>query len=267
MNWRTDALAYANTCHAAEVEVDVETGAVHILNYVALQDSGVLINPMLVEGQMQGGIAHGIGNALYEWMGYDDAAQPVTTTFADYLLPTATEIPSMTTIFKETPSPLNPLGAKGAGEVDHPDRRRDHQCDRGCAAAVQRAHRPGAAAAAEDRGDDPERRKIAAAPKHCGSVDHRVFIEVERDWIVRRRVLGPKLPEIEAELVLGYRSEQVSIGRQGAVVGDLVAAVGRLARRSRNILRRHSAGAGHDIHDLLAADPAGVALVVVRMRR
>jgi carbon-monoxide dehydrogenase large subunit len=117
VNWRTDALAYANTCHAAEVEVDIETGAVHILSYVALQDSGVLINPMLVEGQMQGGIAHGIGNALFEWMGYDDDAQPVTTTFADYLLPTATEIPTMTTLFKETPSPLNPLGAKGAGEV------------------------------------------------------------------------------------------------------------------------------------------------------
>jgi aerobic carbon-monoxide dehydrogenase large subunit len=117
VNWRTDALAYANACHAAEVEVDIETGAVRILNYVALQDSGVLINPMLVDGQMQGGIAHGIGNALFEWMGYDDDAQPVTTTFADYLLPTATEIPHMTTLFKETPSPLNPLGAKGAGEV------------------------------------------------------------------------------------------------------------------------------------------------------
>ena len=117
VNWRTDALAYANTCHAAEVEVDIETGAVRITNYVALQDSGVLINPMLVEGQVQGGIAHGIGNALFEWMGYDDAAQPVTTTFADYLLPTATEIPNMTAIFQETPSPLNPLGCKGAGEV------------------------------------------------------------------------------------------------------------------------------------------------------
>ncbi|MGH6770613.1 MAG: xanthine dehydrogenase family protein molybdopterin-binding subunit [Xanthobacteraceae bacterium] len=117
VNWRTDALAYANACHAAEVEVDIETGAVRILNYCALQDSGVLINPMLVDGQVQGGIAHGIGNALYEWMGYDDAAQPVTTTFADYLLPTACEVPAMTTLFKQTPSPLNPLGAKGAGEV------------------------------------------------------------------------------------------------------------------------------------------------------
>jgi carbon-monoxide dehydrogenase large subunit len=117
VNWRTDSLTYANACHAAEVEVDVETGAVRIINYFALQDSGVLINPMIVDGQVQGGIAHGIGNALYEWMGYDDAAQPVTTTFADYLLPTSTEVPTMTTLFKETPSPLNPLGVKGAGEV------------------------------------------------------------------------------------------------------------------------------------------------------
>jgi carbon-monoxide dehydrogenase large subunit len=117
VNWRTDALAYANACHAAEVEVDIETGGVRIVNYVALQDSGVLINPMLVEGQVQGGVAHGVGNALYEWMGYDDSAQPVTTTFADYLLPTATEVPAMTTLFTQTPSPLNPLGAKGAGEV------------------------------------------------------------------------------------------------------------------------------------------------------
>jgi carbon-monoxide dehydrogenase large subunit len=117
VNWRTDALAYANACHVAEVEVDVETGEAHILRYFALQDSGTLINPMMVDGQMHGAIAHGIGNALFEWMGYDSAAQPVTTTFADYLLTTATEIPTMTTMFKETPSPLNPIGCKGAGEV------------------------------------------------------------------------------------------------------------------------------------------------------
>src|SRR5256886_17673648 len=72
---------------------------------------------MIVEGQLVGGAAHAIGNALYEWMGYDDTAQPLTTTFADYLLPAANEVPMMTTMFKETPSPLNPLGAKGAGEV------------------------------------------------------------------------------------------------------------------------------------------------------
>src|SRR5947207_6274832 len=114
---RIDDLAYANSCHVAEVEVDVETGAVRILRYHALQDSGTLINPMMVEGQLHGALAHGIGNALFEWMGYDERGQPVTTTFADYLLPTATELPTMTAMFRQTPSPLNPLGAKGAGEV------------------------------------------------------------------------------------------------------------------------------------------------------
>jgi carbon-monoxide dehydrogenase large subunit len=117
VNWRTDALAYANACHVAEVEVDPATGAVKLINYVALQDSGTLINPMLVDGQVRGGVAHGIGNAVLEWMGYDERGQPVTTTFADYRLPSATEVPEIKTLYKETPSPLNPLGAKGAGEV------------------------------------------------------------------------------------------------------------------------------------------------------
>jgi carbon-monoxide dehydrogenase large subunit len=117
VNWRTDALTYANACHVAEVEVDPDTGGVKILNYVAMQDSGILINPMLVDGQVRGGVAHGIGNAVLEWMGFDESAQPVTTTFADYLLPGAMEVPTITTLYKQTPSPLNPLGAKGAGEV------------------------------------------------------------------------------------------------------------------------------------------------------
>ncbi len=115
--FRTDTLAYANACHAAEVEVDTETGEVHILRYVALQDSGKLVNPLIVDGQVHGGIAHGLGNALLEWMGYDDAGQPLTTNFADYLLPTAPTFPMFETQYQETPSPLNPLGAKGAGEV------------------------------------------------------------------------------------------------------------------------------------------------------
>jgi carbon-monoxide dehydrogenase large subunit len=117
VNHRTDALSYANGCHACEVEVDAETGEVKILRYVAMQDSGILINPMMVEGQIHGGVAHGIGNALYEWMGYDEAGQPVTTTFADYLLPTSTEVPMLDTLYKETRSPLNPLGVKGVGEA------------------------------------------------------------------------------------------------------------------------------------------------------
>jgi carbon-monoxide dehydrogenase large subunit len=115
--FRTDALAYANACHAAEVEVDPETGEVRILRYLALQDSGTLVNPLIVDGQVHGGIAHGTGNALLEWMGYDDACQPLTTSFADYLLPTAPMFPIFETQYQQTPSPLNPLGAKGAGEV------------------------------------------------------------------------------------------------------------------------------------------------------
>jgi carbon-monoxide dehydrogenase large subunit len=108
--------AYCNGTHIVEVEVDPETGAVQILNYTVAHDSGTLINPLIVDGQIQGGVAHGIGNALLEWMGYDANAQPVTTSFADYLLPGACDVPSIKAVHLETPSPLNPLGVKGAGE-------------------------------------------------------------------------------------------------------------------------------------------------------
>jgi carbon-monoxide dehydrogenase large subunit len=111
-----NALTYGMGCHAVEVEVDVETGRVRILHYVVVNDSGKLINPMIVEGQLVGGTAHAIGNALYEWMGYDDGAQPLTTTFADYLLPSSTEVPNIELHFLQSPSPLNPLGVKGVGE-------------------------------------------------------------------------------------------------------------------------------------------------------
>ena len=115
-NFITDALAYCNGCHVCEAEVDPETGAVTLLNYAVVHDSGVLVNPTIVTGQVQGGIAHGIGNAMFEWMGYDDTAQPVTTTFAEYLLPSAPELPNFDITFHQSPSPLNPLGVKGAGE-------------------------------------------------------------------------------------------------------------------------------------------------------
>jgi carbon-monoxide dehydrogenase large subunit len=115
--FRTDALAYSNGCHVVEVEVDIETGGVHIVRYIAIQDSGRRVNPLIVEGQVHGGICHGIGNAMFEWMGYDAGAQPITTTFADYLLTTATELPRFETLYKESPSPNNPLGVKGVGEV------------------------------------------------------------------------------------------------------------------------------------------------------
>ncbi len=108
--------AYCNGVHVAEVEVDAETGGVHILNYSVVHDSGHLINPLIVDGQIQGGVAHGVGNALLEWMGYGDDAQPLTTSFADYALPSACSLPNIQTVHMETPSPLNPLGVKGAGE-------------------------------------------------------------------------------------------------------------------------------------------------------
>ncbi len=107
---------YCNGTAVAEVEIDIETGAVTILNYSMAHDSGTLINPLVVDGQVQGATAHGIGNTLYEWMIYDDDAQPLTTTFADYLLPTAHEIPRIAITHIESPTPLNPLGVKGAGE-------------------------------------------------------------------------------------------------------------------------------------------------------
>ncbi|HEV2626294.1 MAG TPA: molybdopterin cofactor-binding domain-containing protein, partial [Xanthobacteraceae bacterium] len=115
--FRIDQLAYSNACHCVEVEVDIETGGVRILRYIAIQDAGRRINPMIVEGQVHGGIAHGIGNAIFEWMGYDEAGQPVTTTFADYLMPGARDVPKLETLYKESPSPHNPLGVKGVGEV------------------------------------------------------------------------------------------------------------------------------------------------------
>jgi len=114
--FRPPDVTYCNATHVVEVEVDPEIGEVTLLRYVVVNDSGVLINPTLVEGQLRGGVAHGIGNALYEWMGYDENAQPVITNFAEYLLPSSTGVPNIEIIHVESPSTLNPLGVKGAGE-------------------------------------------------------------------------------------------------------------------------------------------------------
>ena len=111
-----DNLAFACGTAVVEVEVDIETGGVEVLKYVISHDSGTIINPMIVDGQVQGGTAHGIGNTLFEWMGYDADANPVTTNFAEYLLVSATEMPNIEIIHHESPSPLNPLGVKGVGE-------------------------------------------------------------------------------------------------------------------------------------------------------
>ncbi|HEV2300379.1 MAG TPA: molybdopterin cofactor-binding domain-containing protein, partial [Stellaceae bacterium] len=108
---------YSNATHLAEAEVDIATGRVTLLRYLAYDDCGRLINPLVVEGQVVGGLAHGLGNALLERMVYDDEAQPLSATFADYLLPTASDMPPVEVHHMETPSPLNPLGVKGAGEA------------------------------------------------------------------------------------------------------------------------------------------------------
>ncbi|MGE0566209.1 MAG: molybdopterin cofactor-binding domain-containing protein [Pseudolabrys sp.] len=108
--------SYCSGTHVVEVEVDPMTGAVSFVNYAVAHDSGTIINPLVVDGQVQGGVAHGIGNALLEWMKYDENGQPLTTTFADYLLPMATDVPDCKITHVESPTPLNPLGVKGAGE-------------------------------------------------------------------------------------------------------------------------------------------------------
>jgi carbon-monoxide dehydrogenase large subunit len=102
--------------HVAIVEVDTETGAVELIKHVAVDDCGRILNPMLVTGQQHGGIAQGAGQALFEGMYYDEEGNPITANLMDYAVPAASELPSFDTYNTETPSPLNPLGAKGIGE-------------------------------------------------------------------------------------------------------------------------------------------------------
>jgi carbon-monoxide dehydrogenase large subunit len=110
------ALTYTNGAHVVEAEVDVETGHVRLTRYVVLHDCGRMINPLLVEGQIHGAVVHGISTTLLEWMRHDDAGQPLTVTFADYLLPTSDLVPRIEIHHMESPTPLNPLGVKGAAE-------------------------------------------------------------------------------------------------------------------------------------------------------
>ena len=103
--------------HVAVVEVDTETGRVTIVRHIAVDDCGTVLNPVIVEGQQHGGIASGVGQALYEEVRFDGDGNPLTANFADYGLPAAPEMPSFDVHSTETPSPLNPLGAKGIGEA------------------------------------------------------------------------------------------------------------------------------------------------------
>jgi carbon-monoxide dehydrogenase large subunit len=112
-----DNFVFPFGAHACVVDVDVETGKVQVVRYVAVDDCGPAINPMLIDGQIHGGVVHAIGQALYEQVVYDEAGQLVTGTFVDYALPTAAEVPSFETDRTETPSPTNTLGVKGVGEA------------------------------------------------------------------------------------------------------------------------------------------------------
>jgi carbon-monoxide dehydrogenase large subunit len=103
--------------HVSVVEVDTETGSVNLLRHVAVDDAGRVINPLLLDGQRHGGIAQGIAQAMFEEFTYSPEGTPLTATFADYLIPAASELPSFELVRMETPTPVNPLGVKGIGEA------------------------------------------------------------------------------------------------------------------------------------------------------
>jgi CO/xanthine dehydrogenase Mo-binding subunit len=108
---------FAAGMHAAMVETDPETAEIRVLRYCVIHDCGRVVNPVILEGQVHGGVAQGVGGALYERMVYDEHGQLLNATFMDFLMPYATEVPLVEVDHMETPSPLNPLGIKGAGEA------------------------------------------------------------------------------------------------------------------------------------------------------
>jgi carbon-monoxide dehydrogenase large subunit len=114
--FESNALTFAYGSNACEVEIDPATGDARVTRYVVVHDCGRLINPLIVDGQIRGGVVHGIGNALYERMVYDETGQPLSTNYGEYLLPLATEMPDIEIHHIQTPSPRNPIGVKGAGE-------------------------------------------------------------------------------------------------------------------------------------------------------
>jgi aerobic carbon-monoxide dehydrogenase large subunit len=114
--WEPPTVTWSYAAHAAIVEVDRETGRVKIDKYAIAHDCGVVINPLLVEGQIAGGTAQGLGGILLEGIAYDAEGQLLVGSLADYMVPTADDVPAMVLIHQHSPSPLNPLGVKGVGE-------------------------------------------------------------------------------------------------------------------------------------------------------
>jgi carbon-monoxide dehydrogenase large subunit len=115
-DFKADGPTFPFGAHVAVVEVDTETGAVELLRLVAVDDAGHIVNPLVAEGQVHGGVATGVAQAMYEEVLYDDEGTPLTASFVGYMFPSAAELPSFELVEMETPTPLNPLGAKGIGE-------------------------------------------------------------------------------------------------------------------------------------------------------
>ena len=109
--------SFPNGCHVCEVEIDPQTGQVQVVAYNAVNDFGTIVNPLLVEGQLHGGVAQGLGQALMEAVSYDSEGQPITGSLMDYALPRATDLPMISVGSHPSPATTNPLGAKGCGEA------------------------------------------------------------------------------------------------------------------------------------------------------
>jgi carbon-monoxide dehydrogenase large subunit len=116
LDYVSDGSSFPFGSHIAVVEVDSETGRVELIRHIAVDDCGKIVNPLLVAGQQHGGIGQGVAQALYESVQYDDDGNPITANLMDYAMPSAAELPSFEVFNTETPSPHNPLGAKGIGE-------------------------------------------------------------------------------------------------------------------------------------------------------
>ncbi len=178
-------MAFSSGSAVAEVEVDIETGQVHVTNFLLAHDCGTMINPMLVDGQVIGGIAHGISNALFEWMGFDENAQPLTNNYGEYLLVTATEMPPIEIMHRQSPSPLNTARGQGRRRVrGDPDAGGDHLGDRERAGGVRCAGGAGAGLADGPAGAD--RRRAAEGPRTMTAS----LSDIRRDLALANRLLS-----------------------------------------------------------------------------
>lgn len=196
--------------HAVIVETDRETAEIKILKYAVVHDCGYLINPLIVEGQIHGGVAQGVGGALYERMAYDESGQLLNASFMDFLMPYVTEVPTSLDIdHLETPSPLNPLGIKGAGEAGViPLGRRLRRRDRG---------RRGAG---DPRDADLAVRTVRVAPSPCHegvlmkiSGDNIIHAPVERAWdaLLDPAVLVRTIPGCERLAATGEHTYDMTV--------------------------------------------------------